>query len=160
MTRTAQNTAMRSAILAIIALALFPSYTYADSSSSSGQPSDRQEGIDDLIADLPSAGDKADMVTKIEIVVELVKYDDQYYRFHFTDGDFEAHKISAFRIVEPAEFSGKILNIRHKDSPSPDSIWRTEGAVLRLRLLKSDVEYIADAIGSLGIQLVEVIEPR
>ena len=159
MTQTTQNTAMRGMILAIIALALFPSCTFADSPSSRSQPLDRQEDIDDLIADLPVAGDKADMVTKIEIVVELVKYDDQYYRFHFTDGGYEAHKISAFLIVEPAEFSGKSLNIRHADSPQPDSIWRSEGAVLRLRLLRSDVEFIAGANGSLGVQLVEVVEP-
>ena len=105
------------------------------------------------------AGVRADMTTKIEVVVSLVKYDDQYYRFHHTDGSVDFHKISAFRIVDPIEYSGRYLNIRHAVSPEPDSIWRNEGAVLRLRLLKSDLEFVADAIGSLGVQLVEVVEP-
>ena len=160
MARMAQRRTKNSACLALIASFFFASGACAQSHSSEIQPSSDQRNIGDSETNLPVPTDRADMVTKIEILVELVKYDDQYYRYHLTDGGVEYHKISAFRIVEPAEFSGKILNIRHKDSPSPDSIWRTEGAVLRLRLLKSDVEFIADAIGSLGIQLVEVVEPR
>ena len=148
---------IRKSPLLIFAVTTWLALAACDSSSRTSHPSsnhqaDLPENLPEEITDLLT---RADMERKIDIVAELVRYDDDVTWLH-VDG----YKFSWYRISEPVEYAGKSLTISHAKSPDPDSYWRDAGATFRIRVVEDSLDLVTrgNGQGYLGAKSVEVLE--
>jgi hypothetical protein len=80
----------------------------------------------------------------------------------YDDGTFEWFDTRQLSIVEPAEVTGRVIDIDHNTPPPPESPWRKIGAILRLEVANNFFEqkrghfkhYFSAGVWILGIKTV------
>ncbi len=50
------------------------------------------------------------------------------------------------------------LNVRHDETPGPDSHWRDIGVVMRLRIAEATLSFVAGGRSYVGTEVVEILE--
>ena len=99
---------------------------------------DAPEVSDEIVVDRsdgpPSQVAFRDLEQKIEIVVVLDRYVERDYRVYYSDGTHDVANVSYFSIIEPIEYFGRELRVRHPVSQPVDPKWTTADARYVVRI--------------------------
>ena len=105
---------------------------------------DAPETTDEIVVDRgdgpPSPVTFRDLDQKIEIVVALDRYVERDHRVYYSDGRHDVAHVSYFSIIEPIEYFGRELRVRHPVSQPVDPKWTTADAQYVVRIAEELLE--------------------